>query len=194
MLLDFITVDNVLDDVTELVEYAKQQTYYSLDEHPIDKGSKTAWTGKRTDSLNKVNPELVRMLSGVIGNKIMLKSIAQGISNWDYRILIDMYFHYLNDKEIYNDSWPHKDVGQLLAGVIYLDPNPKADSGTVVFQGNNKIVVPNEFNKLVLYRADYLHYPQGGYGSDVNDSRLTLTFFIKQLQVFAGTKDIAGLV
>lgn len=194
MLIDYITVDNIFDDPMDLVELAKQQTYYRLEDHPIDKGSKTAWTGMRTDSLNRVSPELVRKLSGVIGSKVMKQGVAEGITNWDYRILIDMYFHYLTSEEIYTDDWPHKDTGQLLAGVVYLSPNPTANTGTVVVKGDNKIVVPNEFNKLVLYRADYMHYPQGGYGSTVDDSRLTLTFFIKQLQVFAGTKDIAGFV
>lgn len=194
MLIDYITVDNVFDDPMDLVTYAKQQTYYGLRDHPIDKNHATGWSGKRTDSLNRVNPALVQKLSGAIGNSVMKQGIAEGISNWDYRILIDMYFHYLTAEDVYTDIWPHKDVGQMLAGVVYLNPEPKADSGTVVYKDNNKIVVPNEFNKLVLYRADYLHYPQDGYGVDVNDGRLTLTFFIKQIQVFAGTKDIAGLV
>ena len=194
MLIDYITIDNIFANPIALVEYAKQQTYYTLKDHPIDNNHPTGWTGKRTDSLNKVNPELVRELSGIIGNRVMQGGVAEGITNWDYKILIDMYFHYLTAEDVYTDIWPHKDIGQMLAGVIYLSPSPQADTGTVVYKGDNKIVVPNEFNKLVLYRADYLHYPQGGFGSNVNDARLTLTFFIKQIQVFAGTKDIAGLV
>jgi hypothetical protein len=194
MLIDYITIDNIFDDPNQLVEYARQQTYYSLKDHPLDKGGKVTWAGRRTDSLNKIDPELVRKLSGSIGYKLMLQGVAEGITNWDYRLMIDMYFHYLTDEDIYSKAWLHRDSGQLLAGVVYLDTNAKVDSGTIVFRGNEKIIVSNEFNKLVLYRSDYVHSAEGGYGHDQTDGRLTLTFFIKQLQVFAGSTDIAGLV
>ena len=192
MLIDYIIIDNVFDNTNELVEYAKQQTYYSLADHPLDKNSKTTWAGKRTDLLNIINPELVTKLSNEIGNKVLQQSISDSVTNWDYRLMIDMYFHYLSSSDVYSKTWLHRDSGKLLSGVVYLDNNPNANSGTIVFKGNEKIVVPNEFNKLVLYRSDYTHTPEGGYGHSQDDGRLTLTFFIKQLQIFASSTDMRG--
>ena len=190
MLIDYIVIDNVFDNANELVECAKQQTYYSLADHPLDKNSKTTWAGKRTDLLNTINPELATKLSSAIGNKVMRQCIANSVTNWDYRLMIDMYFHYLSSSDVYSKNWLHKDSGKLLSGVVYLDENPNVHSGTIVFRGDEKIAVSNEFNKLVMYRSDYTHTPESGYGHNQNDGRLTLTFFIKQLQVFASSTDM----
>mgnify|MGYP003348565657 CR=1 FL=1 len=48
-----------------------------------------------------------------------------------------------------------------------------------------EIIVKNEFNKLVLYKPSFYHSAQGGFGSDVNDCRLTLTLFVNALRFSA---------
>ena len=37
-----------------------------------------------------------------------------------------------------------------------------------------------------MYDTSYLHSPQGGFGTDVNDARLTLVFFINEVSFRVG--------
>ena len=95
----------------------------------------------------------------------------------------------MREKDKFGDGWMHKDIKSVLAGLVYLNPNPKPNMGTIVHRyGDDKepVIVENEFNKLVMYDTSYLHAPQGGFGTDVNDARLTLVFFIGEVSMRVG--------
>lgn len=65
------------------------------------------------------------------------------------------------------------------AGVVYLSPDPKPNSGTSFFTDiNTKLAtIDNEYNRFVFYPADIIHSPTNPFGENKEDSRLTLTFF-----------------
>lgn len=65
------------------------------------------------------------------------------------------------------------------AGVVYLTPEPKPDSGTSFFADiNTKLAtIDNVYNRFIFYPADIIHSPTNPFGETKEDSRLTLTFF-----------------
>lgn len=65
----------------------------------------------------------------------------------------------------------------VLAGVIYLTPNPPPNSGTEFFNFNIK-KIDNVYNRLVSYPSNIIHGPQDLFGYDIMTSRITITFFL----------------
>lgn len=182
MLSDFIVIDDVFENPDQIIEYAKTLKFYTNDEHPFFPKSK--WSGHRTEYLENLDREAFhKILNPVLTktiNKFMNETENQFQCSFEY--VASAAFHYLTENDIYNETWSHKDEkDSLLAGVVYLAKNPKENSGTVVFKNENEVVVENKFNRLVLYRANYLHHPQVGFGKDLEDGRLTFTIFIKKI-------------
>jgi hypothetical protein len=87
--------------------------------------------------------------------------------------------------DIPNKSWIHKDTS-LYSGVIYLSEkfNDKYNNhGTKIYIKNEDLNYRNQFNRLVLYRGDYLHSANFGFGQNIDNSRLTLNFFINEIMI-----------
>ena len=93
------------------------------------------------------------------------------------------YLHYSLQSTMQDDfhhTKYHLDTTKY-AGVIYLCPNdaPK-ESGTAIFdpEKDEIIKVDNVFNRLVMYPSNMLHAPISCFGDNVENSRMTFTFFI----------------
>ena len=74
------------------------------------------------------------------------------------------------------------DVG-IVAGLLYLTPNPPPDSGTIIYTPpphQEQDIVGNCFNRLLLYSADAYHKSNKYFGSSLRDGRLTQLFFISE--------------
>ncbi len=109
-------------------------------------------------------------------------------------------------------SHPHTDSRKLCryACVIYLSPNPAANSGTSFCRlrypngaiGGNMVAAPhnnlvdalkvkalpiqawyedlrveNVFNRMILYKANFVHCATGYFGKELREKRLTTVFF-----------------
>jgi hypothetical protein len=82
-------------------------------------------------------------------------------------------------------TWPHRDEADW-AGVLYLTPDAPLESGTGFYHeskdGEFDLVnaIGNVYNRLILYRGDLLHSSMlPGFGTTIEDSRLTQVFFFK---------------
>ena len=181
MIQDIIVVDNIFKDPDSVVNFAKTLQYFTQEEHPAEK---SYWSGIRSRSISLIDKKIWKDLTG----DVIFKSLAHTMGfnktftvdvSWD----VAMFFHQLREEDKYQDSWYHIDPKLVYAGVVYLDKNPKPNSGTLIIKDDKtKVEIDNVFNRLVLYRSDYYHSALGGYGKTIDDSRLTLTLFFKEIQ------------
>jgi hypothetical protein len=182
MLIDFIEVKNVFDNPDEIIEFAKRQEYLTKEKH--DTLQKTFYSGLRTKSLSVINEPMYHS----INSQIFTKCIEQLYPDSSNKILYGFafetstYFHLLTEDNQFEESWIHQDPNCVWAGVVYLNTNPKPNSGTIVYRNGEKVVIDNEFNKLILYSPTYDHASQGGFGTNPEDGRLTISFFVNAFQ------------
>lgn len=180
--LSYIIIDDVYENPDQIVELAKTFKFYSSnDPNPMNSRGED-WKGYRSDLIRQ------KPLCGQpVIEKILNSYFNMSISKVELSISERMMFHYIPEKfaKKKDESWEHIDGSDLFAGVIYLDKNPKKNSGTILKDGDKKIVVQNKYNRALFYRSDILHTPDKGsaYGNDVSDSRLTLVFFIDMIDI-----------
>jgi hypothetical protein len=170
MLIDFIEVENFLNDPNEIVLLAKQQTYVERSAHYHNVNNGTYFLGVRSKSISDIHKEVHESIYNQISKKIL-----------NCEFTCQMYFHVMREQDKFGEGWLHKDDRSKMAGVIYLNPSLRPNTGTIVYRyGEDKdpVIAKNIFNKLVMYNSNYLHSPENGFGTDLNDSRLALVFFI----------------
>ena len=92
----------------------------------------------------------------------------------DYRC----YFHYTLE-ETDSSNKIHKDSNSDYAGVLYINPSPQPNSGTLLYDDRANIIssLDNIYNRLVIYPAHIWHSLDNSFGNDINDSRLIFTMF-----------------
>ena len=186
MLLDFIEVENFFDDPDEILKIAKQQTFVEKDAHYHSVNMKTYYNGVRSKGVSDIDPALHTKICEQLSKKVVETRFGNDVTKTKMNSSFNaqIYFHIMREQDIFQETWKHKDDESILAGVIYLNPQPKPESGTIVHRyGDDKepVIVENKYNKMVLYNASFLHAPQCGFGTDINDCRLTLVFFINQI-------------
>lgn len=172
---DYIIIDDFFDDPNSIIEKAKSLKFYNLNEHPTDNNNGLIWIGKRTEYLHNVDLNFINEINNTKFNKILKQS------DIEYMYQMSGCFHLTtkNDGE-FNNNWIHKDRA-LYAGVVFLNKNPKKNSGTILFNGDKEIILDNIFNRFVMYKSWIPHAPQNFFGNDINDGRLTYVFFINSI-------------
>jgi len=186
--LGYIVIDNVLSNPEELLQLSKQFEYYSSNtRNHVNQYGKSKWKGHRSDLLSDdQKTKYFNEISMKILNTIFDISDIKDVS---FNIEIRACFHYMTKEFALTDnsSWRHIDDDNLFAGVLYLNKKPKKNSGTVLYNGEEEIVVENKFNRMVMYRSDILHAPDVGsaYGTKLSNSRLTLAFFCRKISISA---------
>jgi|LakMenEpi03Aug12_release.lakeMendotaPanAssembly.Ray.scaffolds.fasta_scaffold05559_8 hypothetical protein len=165
MMTNGIIIDNFLDNVDEIREEALLLDYTkSL---PESEG----WKGFRCLNGN--------MLTLDLHEKIKEKLVETNIKfdNCDMRC----FFHYTLEEHNVGKKNTHRDYGFDYAGVLYLAPNPQKNSGTSFYNdlGEETGYLENVYNRLVIYPANELHSLKESFGNDINNGRLTFTFFCK---------------
>jgi hypothetical protein len=190
MFKDYVVVDDVLSNPEELIVQAKKIPYFSNEKKPITginldvSGYENVrpigkWQGFRSAPLEFVNSSLHSLLLNEITSKVFNPFKVKDLN-------ADSYCHYSCESIIYNDNWWHVDStdGNITyAGVVYLTPSEEYIPGTILRVNNNDVIIKYKFNRLVFYRSDILHRPGKLFGNDVNNSRLTFTFFITKINL-----------
>jgi len=121
-------IDNFLKKPDKFRKFALNQNFYTVNELPNFDGNST-FPGWRTKDLRQINPDIF--------NQIFSKIISifhpddYDKVNWE----IESYFQAVPLK--FKEGVIHHDHNTLLAGVLYLHPDPKPDSGTSLFKKNN---------------------------------------------------------
>lgn len=164
-------IDNFFEDPNTVRKVALEQKYYDKDTHP---GNIGIFPGMRSDYLNNIVPDLYdAMANAQLNNVKQLINIENYTEYWT-----KFAFSYtLQDTPIkmhrdFEEGW--NGFKTFFGGVLYLTPNPQANSGTIV----EDEIVENVYNRYVMYDATCLHGLEDSFGKDKEDSRLVLTHFI----------------
>jgi hypothetical protein len=175
---DLIIIPNFFDNPQEIVDLAKQHTFYSNSEHPKDSSTKIYYGGKRTIELTGKKEK--NIFAEIFCKKVISDSLSND-SNLDFVHYGSAYFHYFENNYSGGKTELHQDSA-LMAGVIYLNPchlsNPD-QHGTIIFNKKNEsFTMPYVYNTMIMYRSDYTHAPLAGFGNSLENSRLSMIFTI----------------
>lgn len=181
MLTDFLVIPNFFKNPKSVYELAIKQHYHTYkDESDFVKGNRT-FPGRRTSPLGEDFKELTDEF--LLGTLVNVRQDADvGISYGGFPL-----FHALFDGDDgVGDSGLHRD-SSAWAAIVYLNdviPKDPKLCGTIVYRKNERIEVPYVYNTMILYRGDYLHGATGGFGNTIETSRLSMNFFISDINLF----------
>lgn len=180
MLTDFLTIPNFFKDPKSVYDLAIKQQYHTYKEEPdFVKGNKS-FPGRRTSPLGEeFKPLIDEFLIGTLIN--VRKDADVGISYSGVPLFHSLYEH---DTGL-GVSGMHKDTSNF-AAVVYLNPvvpkDPRLCGTSIVIHGE-RIEIPYMYNTMILYRGDYLHGATGGFGNTIETSRLSMNFFISDINI-----------
>ena len=149
--------DNFLKNVDDVREIALNSTYRTKDHNSF-------YRGFRADAPD----EYYHTIASDILEVLKLD-----------RARVEMYFAYQTGDTTTTDEYSRHTDQSDWAGVIYLTPKPKPHSGTILYNKENmQTNIENRYNRLVAYNSKITHSPGYTFGDDINNARMTLTFFV----------------
>jgi hypothetical protein len=196
MFKEYLIVDDVFENPWELIELSRKVTYDQNKINPVDFFTDVSpnlgkpfdsgdrhWCGFRSNFLHNIDNNIFCSSFNDIFRKIF-----NSYKFLELNYTVDAHLHFLPECCICSNDNFHIDEsdqgGILMAGVVYLNPTPEKDAGTIlVLEDDHQHVIENKFNRLALYNSRILHRPQRGFGKNIADARLTLTFFIKKIEI-----------
>jgi len=188
MLPPYLILDDAIDDPFKVIDYAKTINYFSGEKKPLKGISlfpndmdrtevKGGWIGFRSYPIYKHNPELNSEILSTILNKILPPKIS-----YEYNISTYLQYTPIGIHYDYNKLW-HIDPTCLMAGLLYLTPNPPSNSGTIIKLDDKEIILDNVFNRFVFYNSYLFHRPQAGFGNSIKNARLTFLVFLHHISL-----------
>jgi len=187
LLKDYVIKDNAIQkNLDKLLQLSNEVPFYFSEDFrgrikdprvvEGDDRPPGGWTGFRSQCLMDIDREFYEQICNEILSNILAPTQIVECEMF-------CYFHILPKVDQLIQYWIHKDDDGVIAGVIYLTEEPKPDSGTQIsLDDGMKVSIQNKFNRLISYRSDLYHCAEGGFGTDLNDSRKTLVFFIKNMK------------
>ncbi len=163
MIDNVILIDNCIDDIDSFRKRALELNYTKSD--PNSGG----WKGYRCLEETELGSELISIISDKLTQHNSMFVDAE------YRC----YFHYTLNENNLDTNKIHKDSNSDFAGVLYMTPNPKTNSGTSFYndRGDSVETFDNIYNRLIVYPADVWHSLNYSFGNSIEDGRLTFTIF-----------------
>lgn len=153
--LPTMVFDNFYADPDLWRDFALDQEYY--------KGNRGSWPGLRSDYLHNLNKDLFDHFSA----RLMLI-----LKDYGFTKFTELQTTFQLIDESYGRGWVHDDDPNfVVAGVIYLSPNPAEDSGTTLyadqpdfngeaytemFMQDVLVATPEERAKLAKYRSEQI--------------------------------------
>lgn len=174
--MTYIVIDNIFDNPEFYVQWARTLSYDYTEEcrnGDIKKRNlctDQGWRGYRSNELTELDSDISTTITTTIYQKALYSCITKPFIQTNY-------MHFLNNDVVCNESSWHPDMSNF-AGVVYLNPTPEPDSGTLIKIDNKIIQIDNIFNRLLVYDAKIEHRPQKSFGINLTDARLTITFFV----------------
>tara|TARA_R110002167_G_scaffold90161_1_gene243083 strand:- start:804 stop:1325 length:522 start_codon:yes stop_codon:yes gene_type:complete len=170
--MDYLVVDDYFENPKEVRKLALNATFYTKETHPGNIGN---FPGYRTDYINEWNKSLYQLLL-----EKQLDSVKKLVDMSGYSEYWTKFSFSYTDKNV--PKIEHRDFTEgfdnfkkFFGGVIYLNENPLANTGTVL---TDVPTVKNVFNRYVMYDATEIHSIENSFGENVTNSRLVLTHFI----------------
>lgn len=171
--MNLCIINNFLPYPNVVRAWALSHKFYNAKEFAELTNEPNTWPGYRTEVL----PNLDTAYADVVLSRISYLALTNfGIQHDHIRSCFQIC---LKDD---GDSWIHTDHDVDLAGILYLTPNPPADSGTTIYSNpphETLDSIGNVYNRLVLYRSNLFHKSQKYFGDTLETGRLTQVFFIK---------------
>jgi hypothetical protein len=160
-----IIIDDFLKNIDEVRSNALLLQYTKSLPNSI------GWKGYRCLENNK----LTNKISKKIKNELIKNDTK--FENCETR----SFFHYTLKENNIGSGNIHIDGDVDFAGVLYLTPTPPKNSGTSFY---NELDIEtdyleNVYNRLVIYPANKRHSLKNAFGDNINNGRLTFTFFCK---------------
>lgn len=170
--MDYYVKDNFFANVDEIRNFALQCPFYTKHNHP---GNIASFPGYRTDYINNLDNDLYEILVNaqlsIVQNFLDLSKFSEYWTKFSFSYTLKDTPNW--EHVDFTDNWNgfHKFFG----GIIYLNPNPPKDTGTVL---TGVDVIENVYNRYVMYDATKPHAVQNNFGNDKKSGRLVLTHFI----------------
>ena len=193
--------DNYLEDVDHIRNLALDCTKWSFNTDP---NSGAGWRGIRSWNFRQLLSDDLKYLELIKLEQDIFDYVweERNLSKWTYpKYVVDFlangamiepvitsYFHQspANTVDMLWDFWSdrfHRDYFPC-AGVIYLNPDPPANTGTSILDGRNNqfINTENVYNRLIAYDGYKIHGLSGCFGDSIDTNRLAIVFFIHEKQ------------
>jgi len=183
-----LIVDNFFKDPDAIREFALKQTYWPKQTNP-NGGN---WPGFRSDYISALDNDIFLELMYGVHDVIGIDRSAVSYT--------EAFFQFCTERD--GNSWVHRDTlhfDPTHVGLVYLTPNPPANSGTILYEHkdpnyvkadpeldsgdpedyNVKMVIENQYNRLAMYHPNEFHKSDTYFGKDRNDARLFVVFFMR---------------
>lgn len=164
----------VKDDIFQDPDKIRQKSLSSHYKEPCFE--RDWWRGYRCNIKNFSNLEEFDNISNAVSDFYRLKNFS-----------MDFSFHY-SLENTKNTCFPSFDEYKYhtdhiyckYAGVVYLQKNIPKKSGTIIINHltDEVVEVENIYNRLVCYPSNFTHAPVDLFGKNIDDGRMTITFFI----------------
>jgi hypothetical protein len=109
-------VDGFFDNPDKVVDYALSCDY--------KKAEDGRWPGKRSEPLHIINPKLFE----ISGDKLISLFYKGDFPSWN----IAANFQIVDNT--YSDGWVHRDMNDIITGIVYLNKNENLKSGTSIYR------------------------------------------------------------
>lgn len=183
-MIEPIIQDNFFGDPDRVREHALKQTYARSEDGPPD----VNYPGSRSYYLSAIDNFLFIYLTQKVYQVLGYASETPSYT--------EAFYQWCNKDD--GNSWIHWDNlpwNPTHVGVIYLTPDPPDNSGTILYHKPDwfdpdtmstsdyefevKQKLENKYNRMVLYDPKELHKSDTYFGTDINDSRLFIVFFMR---------------
>lgn len=184
MLTDFKVIKNFFEEPDKIRALALSQAFHTFEEESDFTKNNSRFPGRRTQNLfNVLDKSLYVSVMDEFYKKLLFDNVRPDCL-MNYNINGFPLFHslYAKDKDL-GSSGLHRD-STIYAAVVYLN-NPPDDNeyGTRLVKDGVDFCVPYEYNSCVMYRGDYLHGAVAGFGDSIESSRLSMNFFISDIDL-----------
>ena len=176
---NYIIIDNFLNDPEDTRNRGLILPFWKKEDHPFPESlGALGEGGYRTEYLHTLDTELYKEVDSKLVCAInILTNFRANLNNTDTH-----YSYQYTDRSFklpfwHRDNDPSPGMSDTIAGVVYLNPNPPRNSGTILKIDGKKKVIENKFNRLVLYNGLIPHTLQRSFGRTKHDSRLILNTF-----------------
>jgi hypothetical protein len=137
-------LDNFFDNPNDVREFALKQKY----EPDIE----SEWPGVRTSEIYELNKDLWTQFTR------RTFSLFYNFDKEDVQWSVKSSFQKISAR--YSGGWVHTDRPEILTGIVYLNPNTKADAGTSIFYRKKEYPFSSIINldkKKAFYRNEMSH-------------------------------------
>lgn len=184
MLTDFKIIPNFFKEPDKVRALALSQAFHTFEEESSFVKNNSRFPGRRTGNLfSSLNNVTYVQIMDEFYKKLFTDSIRDNaIVNYNVNGFPVFHSLYSNDADL-GESGMHRD-STIYAAVVYLNTPPdNKEYGTRLVKDGVDFCVPYVYNSCVMYRGDFLHGAIAGFGDSLETSRLSMNFFISDIDL-----------